>query len=236
MADKMPTIIFVLGGWHNEFHLQPVLPYLQDYGYDVIPITLKTSIKSDPPPVLQDNVDHILSVVRTLVHEGNSFVLVGHSVAGHSITIAANDFLATASPPQRALFKHIVFVACFLDAARIGPHLTWASVDRDSLWVEVHDAHATFYNDMSSEQAQPYVDALTANRAQWPPEISDQYKQVQGTFFQCSNDHAIPPDIQRLEAQEASMRLVELNSDHVPFVSHPRELSAELHKTIMRTA
>ena len=65
---------------------------------------------------------------------------------------------------------------------------------------------------------------LDSNRAQLPPEnISNLWKtQVKGTYFLCRKNMAIPPDLQRPEAKENGMELIELNMDHVPFVSQPK--------------
>lgn len=235
MASKSPTIIFVVGAWHTDFHLRLIKPDLEKYGYRVLPITLRTSIKSTPAPTLQDNAADILQAMQREADAGNPFVLLGHSVAGLSTTLAANEFLATATPQHKALFVHYVWIACFLNGHRIAPYLTWASTTEDGAWIEVKDPHATFYNDMSIADAQPYIDALEANVAAWPPEYGDAYKSVQGTYLLCLNDRAIPPEeVQRLEAQENGMRIVELKADHVPFVSHPEETAEALHNALKR--
>lgn len=212
----MTTIIFVPGGWHNAFHLRLVTPQLEKLGYNVVPVELKTNTKSDPPPVLQDNVAAILAEMKSQVKADHDFILVGHSVSGHSITLAANRFLQTAPEAEKAHFKHFVFIACFLDSARLAPRLWVEAPIGEDLWVEApKDPHHRFYGDMSVEEAQPYADALISNRAQWPPEFGSEYKRILGTYVLCTNDRAMPPDLQKLEAQECGMQVVELQSDHV---------------------
>lgn len=228
------SIIFVAGGWHTEFHVQPITPYLESYGYRVVPVKLPTSGHSDPPPSISANVTHIRGFLQAEIDAGYNVCLVGHSVSGQSVAIAANEFLTCASAEESAKLVHIVFISCFLNAVRATEGLTWYTIDFATMTATVPAPYEAFYNGMSAEAAAPFVAALDANRAEMPPDdVGNLWKtRVKGTYFLCRNDKAIPPERQRLEAEDCGMKLVEIDMDHCPFVSQPGEFAEELHKAL----
>jgi pimeloyl-ACP methyl ester carboxylesterase len=234
MSMSKTSIIFVAGAWHTEFHIRPIIPYLEAYGYRVVPTKLRTSDRHDPPPTIQDNIEHIRDILKAEIEAGYCVCLLGHSVSGQSVAAAASEFLATATAEERSRLLHIIFIACFLDAIRATEGAQWYTIDFVTMWATGDFAYESFYNNMSPEAAEPFVAALDSNRAQMPPEnIPNLWKtQVKGTYFLCRNDKAIPPDRQRPEAEENGMRPVELDMDHCPFVSQPKELTEELHKVL----
>lgn len=228
------SIIFVAGAWHTEFHVQPILPYLETYGYRVVPVKLRTSGHHDPPPTVEDNIKHIRDILKAEIDAGYHVYLLGHSVSGQSVAAAASEFLATATAEEKSRLLHIVFIACFLNAIRATEGAQWYTIDLTTMQVTVESPYESFYNNMTPEAAAPFVAALDANRAQMPPEnIPDLWKtQVKGTYFLCKNDKAVLPDRQVPEAEENGMRIVELDMDHCPFVSQPKDFAEELHKVL----
>lgn len=42
----------------------------------------------------------------------------------------------------------------------------------------------------------------------------------------------MPPERQRVEAEESGMRVVEVEMDHCPFVSRPREFAEKLNEVL----
>ncbi|KAL5349230.1 hypothetical protein ACLOAV_005518 [Pseudogymnoascus australis] len=228
------SIIFVAGGWHTEFHLQPITPYLEAYGYRVVPVKLRTSGHCDPPPSIKANVTHIRAILQAEIDAGHRVCLVGHSVSGQSVALAANEFLGSASAKESARLVHVIFISCFLNAARATEGSTWFTIDFATMDATVASPYEVFYNSMTPTAAAPFVAALDANRAEMPPEdVGDLWRtRVNGTYFLCRNDKAISPERQRLEAEECGMTLVEIEMDHCPFVSQPREFAEELHKAL----
>lgn len=235
MTDKL-SIILVVGGWHTTGHAKPVTPYLEEHGYRVVPVALKTSVQHDPLPDIQDNVDPIVSAMKAETAAGNKICVIGHSVSGQSCVLATNKFLVTATAADKSLYVQLVFIACFLNPMRATADLDWYDIDISTMWAHLrtHDEiYNVFYNDMPREEAQPFIDMLDSNRAQMPPEnIPDMWKQVKGTYFLCVKDKAIAPENQRTEAKENGMDLVELDMDHCCFVSRPKDFAAAMHKVL----
>lgn len=230
------SIIFVAGGWHTEEHVKPITPHLEVHGYRVVPIKLQTSGQHDPLPTIQDNVAPIVSAVKSEIASGNKICLVGHSVSGQSCVLAANDFHATASETDKAKFVHIVFISCFLNPIRATAGTDWYDINTSTMYAHLRspdEIYSVLYNDMPRAEAQPFIDALDSNRAQMPPDdIPDTWKQVQGTYFLCLKDKAILPEMQRPEAEENGMTVVEVEMDHCCYVSRPKEFARELHEVL----
>ncbi|KAM0717633.1 hypothetical protein Q7P37_007485 [Cladosporium fusiforme] len=218
------SIIFVAGAWHTDFHLSPTLPFLKNRGYRVVPATLRTNLKLEPPPTIQDNIDHIATLIRQEIDAGYQLCIIGHSASGHPCLGAVSKFLETATPAEKQKLKHVILIASFLNAVRACEGLTWYNIDFTTMWADVVDP-GVFYNDMAPDAAKPFVDALVHNRVQMPADFSDAWRSVPGTFVLCKQDLAIPPERQRVEAEEGGMRIVEMEAGHCPFVSRPGELA-----------
>jgi pimeloyl-ACP methyl ester carboxylesterase len=235
MSTTKTSIIFVAGAWHTEFHIQPIVPYLETYGYRVVPVKLRTSGRHDPPSTVQDtNIKQIKDILKAEIDAGYRVCLLGHSVSGQSVAAAASEFLSAATAEEKSRLVHIIFIACFLNTARAIEGAQWYTIDLTTMCMTVNSAYESFYNTMSPKAAEPFVAALDSNRRQRPLDnIPDLWKtQVKGTYFLCKKDKAVPPERQRPEAEENGMRLIELDMDHCPFVSRPKELTEELHKVL----
>jgi hypothetical protein len=231
-SEKGLSIIFVAGAWHNEYHIRPIIPHLESHGYRVVPVTLKTSLRSGAnAPTVPDNIDHIYDIIKSEIDAGYDICVVGHSVSGQSCAGALSKYLTTASTAQKASIKHVIFIACFFNAVRACEGLTWYTIDFDTMWADLADP-MVFYNDMPAEAAKPFVDALIDNRAQFPPEITDLWRSIPGTYLLCMKDLAIPPQRQVPEAEENGMKLIELDMDHCPYVSRPAELANVMHDVL----
>lgn len=218
------SIIFVAGGWHTDFHIRPIVPPLQELGYRVVPVSLRTSHKSSPLPTVPDNINHIQGVIEREVDAGFQICVIGHSVSGQSCAGALSKFLASATPVQRSNIKHAIYISCFWDPLKACDGLTWYDIDYATMWAKVVSPEV-FYNDMSPEAARPFVEALAENRAQLPPEIPDLWKSIPSTYLVCQDDLAMPPERQRVEAEENQLRMVEMASGHCPMTSQPTKLA-----------
>lgn len=230
------SIVLVAGAWHTEEHVKPITPYLEQHGYQVVPLKLQTSSRHDPPPVIQDNVAPIVSAIQAEISSGNKVCLVGHSVSGQSCVLAANKFLSTASASEKTQLVHLVFISCFLNGIRATAGLTWYTLDMSTMWANLHspdEIYSVFYNGMPRAEAQPFIDLLDSNRAQLPPDdVPETWKEVSGTYFLCLKDKAIAPETQRVEAEESGMRVVEVDMDHCCYVSRPKDFAEEMHKVL----
>ena len=146
-------MIFVAGAWHTEFHIRPITPYLEAYGYRVVPTKLRPSSRHDPPPTIQDNIQQIRDVLKAGLDAGYHVCLLGQSLAGQFVAAAASEFLATATAEERSRFLHIAFTACLLsECVPSNGGAQWYTIDSKMMWATVDLPYETFYNSMSPKQ------------------------------------------------------------------------------------
>lgn len=62
----------------------------------------------------------------------------------------------------------------------------------------------------------------------------DIYKRVPSTYIYAEKDRAIPDIPQTIYAKNAARDedIIRINSDHIPFLSHPKELEAAIRNAI----
>jgi pimeloyl-ACP methyl ester carboxylesterase len=216
-----PNIVLVHGAWADGSSWSAVIERLQAAGYNVI-------APQFPNTSLADNVARLQQVLARLT--GPS-ILAGHSYGGQIITAGATD---------QPNVVGLIYIAAFgLDEGEsIGgllaqgeptPALAHLSFDAQGFgWLPQDDFVKHFAAD---------VDPVLAN-AMWAVQqpihasaLEDvmgipAWKSLPSWYMVATNDEAIPPDAERLFAQRMGATVVEVESSHVPMVSHPDEVAA----------
>jgi pimeloyl-ACP methyl ester carboxylesterase len=205
---------------------------LKSLGHEIISMDLPCD---DPAATFADYAD---VVVNALEHHGDDVVLVGHSLAGHTIPLVASR------RPVRALVYLCALVAVpgrsLLDQMHDEPSMLIAGYERGleidpqgrRVWVDASLARQTFYDDCSPEVAaralerlrpqsvSPYVEACALEAL--PP--------TPATYIVCAQDRLVDPAWSRRVARDhLRADVVELPGGHSPFLSRPAELAAILH-------
>ncbi|HEX7855781.1 MAG TPA: alpha/beta hydrolase [Sphingobium sp.] len=162
-------------------------------------------------------------------------ILVGHSQAGQAM-----PFMTKLRP---ALFRRLVYVSCSMplpgqsvsqmmgkNLRGINPQEVGWPVDPAS--GDHHEkAMRMFYNDMSEEQAAPFLARIgkdmwplaTYSQSDWPYE---ELGKVPATFVLCLRDEALPPDWQHTFAERLKVeRLVQVDAGHQVMNSRPHALA-----------
>lgn len=164
-------------------------------------------------------------------------VLIGHSMAGLVITQAAEYVIAGGHD-----IAGLIYVAAVLprngraqsdytalpegegDALSGALDVTDTSPRLASIRVEA--AHEGLFGDMDPDQAEIIAMGLEPQTIRvlfTPVEIVDDRPIPRG-YILCTRDRAIPAALQRrMVAETPGVRVVELESDHSPFLSHPDE-------------
>ncbi|WP_037503515.1 alpha/beta fold hydrolase [Solirubrobacter soli] len=214
------NIVLVHGAWADGSCWSAVIPALQNDGHRVTAVQLpETSTTADVA-----RVRHVLSL------QDGPTVLVGHSYGGQVLTALGED-----APNVAAL----VYIAAFgLDegeslGALLGggpptPALEHLFVDDQQLaWIPEDDFVTRFASGVDPEKAR----VLFAT--QQPISLST-FEDVIGTptwklhpswYMVAKADQAIPPDAERQFAARMGATTVEVDSGHVPMVSHPDEVT-----------
>ncbi|KAK4502713.1 hypothetical protein PRZ48_006139 [Zasmidium cellare] len=224
-----PTILFVPGAWHSDFHARPVLPCFEKLGYNVkilLLANLGDHTASDPRPGTDDSVEKILKAMHEEAKAGREFVLLGHSAGGLVSGMATNKFLASASAEEKSKLKRIIFLASFINTSRhIVSHWNHMDFEKGLSWPLRPEE--VFYNDMSIEESKPYCEALQPMTLTGrPDEIDPLWHQVPRTFIVALKDQALLPWKQREEAEEQGFDLYELDAGHCPFISQPKNFAS----------
>src|SRR6478672_5017898 len=215
MAKAKKSIIFCHGIWADGSCFNKVIPTLQAEGYEVISAQYS----------LDTNENDVATVKRTLGRVSNPAILVGHSYGGSVITAAGTDervaglvYIAALAPdagetsqsqidkfPTTDVFSHI-------------------EVADGRIWM-LRDGTKYFCGDLSAED-QNFVWAVHG-----VPAVNLFNEKMPGTAWRTKptwyivgkNDRTVQPDLERFVAKRMGATTIEVDSSHVPMLSHPKD-------------
>jgi pimeloyl-ACP methyl ester carboxylesterase len=211
-TQTKPSIVFAHGLWADGSCFSKVIPALRAEGYEVL--STQNSLDS-----LHGDV---AAVTRALGRVSRPAILVGHSYGGTVITAAGMDdrvaglvYIAALAPdadetsqsqqnqfPTTDVFAHI-------------------QVADGRVWL-LPDGIGCFAGDLS-EQEQQVVWAT-----QGVPDADLFNQKLEGTawrskpswYIVAKNDRTVHPDLQRFAARRMGATTYEVESSHVPMLSH----------------
>jgi pimeloyl-ACP methyl ester carboxylesterase len=178
--------------------------------------------------------DYVAAVCGHLARSAEPAVLVGHSMAGVAIAAAAERV------PE--LIRRLVFVAAYLPADGQS-FADLARADKDSLAQAIRDGDFVALNDDTLVEAlygDSPADDVAFARARLKPQAiaplktpvrltAERFGRVPRTYIGCRRDRAITHALQvRMRTASPCARVVDLDCDHSPFFSAPRELADAL--------
>jgi pimeloyl-ACP methyl ester carboxylesterase len=218
-----PSIVFCHGLWADGSCFSKLIAPLQAEGHQVI----AAQYGLDTPE------GDVATVIRTLSRVDSPAILVGHSYGGTVITAAGTDdrvaglvYIAALAPdagetsqslqdqfPTTDVFAHIEVadgriwllpdgVECFAgDLPEAEQQLVWATHYAPDAGLFAHDADGTAWRSKPS----------------W--------------YIVANNDRTVHPDLERFVAQRMGATTYDVESSHVPMLSHP-----DLVLDVIRTA
>lgn len=234
----MARLVMVHGAFGGAHVWERVTPGLEDAGHTVEALDLPGQ-GQDPTPVEQASLDAYAARVIDVLSQGPPAVLVGHSMGGMSVTQAA------ARAPE--LIEALIYAAAFLPQE--GESLLEltkrpeAAGDMIQANIQVEGeppvarlsdeaARAAIYNCCTHEQA----DWGIARRGVQPvgpmeqplrlvPEKLDAFTALPRRYITTLQDNCIRPAMQRFMLERAAASpVLEIDTDHAPYLSRPREL------------
>ena len=219
-VNSKPSIVLVHGAFADGTSWQHVIPLLEQDGYRVTAVQIP----------LTSLADDVATTKRVINNQAGSVVVVGHSYGGNVITGAA------AGNPQ---VKALVYVNAFapdvgektsdLNKRYAAPPISSAIVPdaANFLYIDREKFHNLFAQDISEAEAR--VMAATQKpiaSAAFDQSLNDiAWKTIPSWFLVTQNDRAINPELQRFMAQRIGAKITEVQSSHVPFISHPNEVA-----------
>ncbi len=226
----MARFLLIHGASHGAWCWDKIVPLLQNKGHDVTAIDLPSHGEDPTPPSNVSMESYVQAALRALSPET---ILVGHSLGGLTITLAADR------APENV--KALVYLCALVPK----PGLSFADFRKDAISPAVPDAQtvdhdagvatvipdkaaAIFYHDCTKEdqdfaiaRLSPQPIALMAEKLEFEPPTCPMH------YIRCLADRVVYPDYQR--AVSAGWDHVhDLDMGHSPFLSDPEALVAIL--------
>ena len=210
-----PNIVLVHGAWADGSSWSAVIQRLQNDGYNVIA----------PQFPLTSLADNLARLRQVLVVQDGPTIVVGHSYGGQIITALGTDAPNVAGLVYIAAFglDEGESLGALLSQGPPPPALAHLRIDAQGFaWLPQDD----FVNHFAADVAPDKANVMYA--VQQPLHLSA-LADVMGTpawrtlpswYMVATNDQAIPPDAERFFAQRMGATTVEVESSHVPMVSH----------------
>ena len=212
------NIVLVHGTYVDGSSWSKVIPILQNAGHKVIAVQLP----------LHSLADDVATVKRAIDLVGAPVLLVGHSYGGFVITNAAYNnpnvkglvYVAALAPKEGQTLSNFIdftkFPKGFLvfdsgGFVYINPKMFGQALAQDT-----DPAQAKV---LATEQ-KPFSKSILAEKS-GPPA----WKQLHSWYQVSENDHAIPPDAERMFAKQINATTISLPSSHASPLSHPNEVS-----------
>jgi pimeloyl-ACP methyl ester carboxylesterase len=228
----MANILLIHGAAHGAWCWRDVIPALSDLGHNVRAIDLP-SHGGDKTPYQDVTLDLYTNAILDALDE--PAVVVGHSMAGYPVTLAA----------QRApdLFQHLIYLCAYVPTPGLSlaerrmqaprqPLLPAVRMteDRKGWSADPALAPGIFYHDCPPESVDFALKRLTIQATQptsVPVETGENYARVPRSYIRCMDDGTIPPEFQvTMTADWPADSIHEMPCGHSPFFADPAGLSA----------
>ena len=208
-----PSILFAHGIWADGSCFSKVIPQLQAEGYEVMAVQYG----------LDSNVADVAATIRTLIRVHSPAILVGHSYGGTVITAAGTDDRVAG----------LVYI-CALGADETEtsqgqqdkypatPVFSQIEVADGRVWLKPSGI-GCFCGDLPEEEQQlvyathfaPAADLFLHNA----PGVA--WRTKPSWAIVGNNDQTVQPDLERDSAKRMGATTYDIDSSHVPMLSHP---------------
>ncbi len=212
-TSHKPSIVFAHGIWADGSCFSKVIPTLQAEGYEV----LSSQYGLDTPE------GDVATLIRTLSRVSSPAILVGHSYGGSVITAAGTD-------ERVAGLVYIAALAPDADETSQSQQDQFPVTDVFS-HIEIADGRVwmlpsgvgCFAGDLSEQEQQlvwathfaPAADLFSRNAP------GTAWRSKPSWYIVAANDRTVQPELQRFVAKRMGATTYEVDSSHVPMLSHP---------------
>ncbi|KAF2450681.1 alpha/beta-hydrolase [Karstenula rhodostoma CBS 690.94] len=243
-SKPKPTILFVPGAWHLPSCYDLVSAPLSAAGFPTFSVSLPSNSHT-PISSFEPDIAAIRSTLAPLVEGGKDVVIVAHSYG----SVPANEALKGFTQRERAGrgeqggVLHYVFISAFVTSVGVslmdalqGEDLPWFIVQEDKMLVRPGNPREVFYGDLEAAEAETWVGRLVpfSYQCYFGKTTYAAYAHVESTFVFCTEDRAIPMQVQEgmvaaAEEQGAKFgRVVLEGSSHSPMISRSGEIIEEI--------
>lgn len=221
--------VLVHGGYHGAWCWERLIPELQQRGHGAVAVDLPIS---DPAA----GAARYAETIRAAAQDLDEVALVGHSMGGLSIPLAATELPVTkliflcAFVPRPGMSMNQIRAA--EPVADYKPQTAEFTDLGDGVWtIGPRTATELFYHDASPELARWAVARLRPQSYRLLDEITPlrRWPDVDAEFIVCGDDRAVSPEWERTVAEDQlGVKPIELPGGHSPFLTRPAELAEVL--------
>lgn len=234
MKTQKETYVLVHSAWLGGWQWENVAKTLKENGHTVLTPDLPGhgSDKTQPADITMN--DYVKTLTDILDKQDSPVILVGHSFNG--ITVSR----VTELRPNKV--KKLVFLTAFLlpnggsffgavqgvkgskavDNFQLSEDKTYAFVKED----EVQNAFAHDIPKEAFNGAKPYIIPEPAAPLMYELQITDEnFGKTPKYYIECTEDRAIPVEVQRAMYKGKVEKSYSLNSSHTPNFSQPEALA-----------
>lgn len=227
MSAQPSAVLLVHGAWHGSWVWERVVPLLEERGLLVRTVDLPSV--GAAPGVGADLAGDAAVVSAALDSIDGSALLCGHSYGGIVISAAAAG---------RSDVSRLVYLCAFMPGA--GESLVALTGGKPAPWILPLDGGLTlpdpaqsadvFYADCDEETAHEAVARIKpmAGAPFGEPVAEPAWHDIPSTYVVCTQDRAIPPELQRDVFAPRAGDVIELEASHSPFFSQPAAVAALL--------
>ena len=226
----MATFALVHGAWHGAWCWERLSPELERLGHRVVTMDLPCD---DPGAAFGTYADVVCAALDDVRDQP---VVVGHSLAGHTIPLVAARrpvrrlvFLCALLPlPGVSFAQQIQEDPSMLFRGEYEPGLAPPDDGGCRRWQDFEIARRTFYADCTDADVRWAFERLRAQSATpyLQPAPTDALPEVERTYICCSEDRIVNPEWARCAAVERlGVEPVDLPGSHSPFLSRPAVLA-----------
>ena len=217
--NGLPNIVLVHGAWADGSSWSAVIERLQKSGFNV----------TAPQFSMAKLADDVARLRQVLARQDGPTIVAGHSYGGQIMTALGEEAPNVAG---------LVYVAAFgLDLGEsLGtilaqgpptPAIAHLSIDKQGYaWLPEDDFINHFAGDVDPVKAEVMFAVQQPLAVSALGEVMGvpAWKSLPSWYLVAQDDEAIPPDAERLFAKRMGATVIEVNSNHLPMVSHPDEV------------
>jgi pimeloyl-ACP methyl ester carboxylesterase len=212
------NIVLVHGTYVDGSSWSKVIPILQNAGHKVIAVQLP----------LNSLADDVATVKRAIDLVGAPVLLVGHSYGGFVITNAAYNnsnvkglvYIAAFAPDEGQSLGNFIDLKKFPKGLLVFDRGGFVYINPEAFGqVIAQDANPAQAKVIAAAQ-KPFNQSILAEKS-GPPA----WKQIPSWYQISENDHAIPPNAERMFAKQINATTISLASSHASPISHPNEVA-----------
>ena len=235
------TYVLVHSAWLGGWQWENVAKTLKDNGHTVLTPDLPGHGNDKTPPGEITMKDYVRTLSNILEKQDKPVILVGHSFNGITVSRVAELH------PDKV--KKLVYVAAFLlpnggsffkavqgvEGSKAVENF-YLSDDKTYALVKEDEIQNAFAHDIPKEAfdgAKPYIVPEPAAPLMYELEITDaNFGEIPKYYVECTEDRAIPIEIQRAMYKGNVKKSYSLKSSHTPNFSQPGKLAAVLMEVI----